>query len=106
MERALAYLLLALLAGLAAAALVRRARPAAVAIVSLLIRLASCFAWYALQYFQVVPVDSLLRQTFGVESHQLVGTRLGALVLFGPPLPPSIVMLCRLFLIRRRRPPP
>ena len=105
MERALAYLLLALFAGLAAAALFRRVRPAAVAIVSLLIYLPSYFAWYALQYFQVVPVDSLLKQTFGIESHQLVGTGLGALVLFGPPLLPSIVILCWFFLIRRCRPP-
>lgn len=102
MERALLYLLFLSVAGLVTALLVRPNRPAVLVIISLLIYVPSYIVWYALQYFQIVPVDSLLRETFGIYSYELVGTPLGALVLFGPPALPSLVMLCWLFLSRKR----
>lgn len=101
MERALVYLLFVCVAGIVTAVFVRHARPAATVMISILMYIPSYFIWFALQYFQIVPVDALLRQTFGIESYQLVGTPLGALVLLGPPLLPSIVMLCWFFLARR-----
>lgn len=105
MERALVYLLFVFVAGIVTAMFVRHARPVAVVIIAILMYIPSYFMWFALQYFHIVPVDGLLRQTFGVESYQLVGTPLGRLVLLGPPLLPSIVMLCWFFLARRRRSP-
>ena len=105
MERALLYLLFLFIAGIVTAVFVRQARPVVIVIISILIYVPSYLVWFALQYFHIVPVDSLVRHTFGIDSHRLVGTPLGALVLFGPPLLPSIVMLCWFFLIRRRRSP-
>lgn len=94
MERALLFLLFLFFTGIATALFVRQVRPAIIVIISILIYVPSYMVWFALQYFGIVPVDSLLRQTFGIDSYRLAGTPLGALVLFGPPLLPSIVMLC------------
>ena len=103
MERALAYLLFLLVAGILIAVFVRQARPATTVLISIVIYVPSYFVWFALQYLHIVPVDSLLRWAFGIDSYQLVGTPLGALVMFGPPLLPSIVILGSFFLVRRRR---
>jgi hypothetical protein len=101
MERALFYLLILFIAGIVAAVFVRQARPAAIVLISILIYVPSYLIWFGLQYIGIVPVDSLLKQTFDIDSYRLVGTHLGAFVLFGPPLLPSIIMLCWFFLIRR-----
>jgi hypothetical protein len=105
MEQALLYLLFMLFVGIFTAMFVRQSHPVAIVIISILIYVPSYLVWFALQLFGIVPVDSLLRQTFGIDSYRLVGTPLGALVLFGPPLLPSIVILCWCFLIRRRKSP-
>jgi hypothetical protein len=103
MERALLYLLFLSVAGLVTAVFVRPNRPTALVIISIVIYVPSYIVWFALQYFHIVPVDSILRQTFGIDSYQLVGTPLGTLVRFGPPALPSIVMLCWFFLIKKRQ---
>lgn len=103
MEPVLLYVLFLFIAGILIGLLVQRAHPLAMVIIAILLCVPSYFVWFALQYVGVFPVDSLLRQSFGIRSDQLVGTPLGALVLFGPPLLPSIVMLCWCCLIRRRR---
>jgi Mg2+/citrate symporter len=105
MEAALLYLLFLLVAGILTTVIFRQARPLATVVISILICVPSYFVWFALRYFSIIPVDSLLDKGFGIDSYQLVGTPLGALVLFGPPLLPSIVMLCWFFLIRRRNSP-
>ena len=103
MELALLCLLFLFAAGILTAVFVQQARLLVTVIISILICVPSYFVWFALQYFGIVPVDSLLKQGFGIDSYQLVRTPLRALVLFGPPLLPSIVMLCWFFLFRRRR---
>ncbi len=101
LERALLYLLFLFVAGIVAAGFARQARPMAIVMIAILIYMPSYLTWFALQYLGIIPVDSLLKQAFGIESYQLVGTPLGAFVSFGPPLLPSITMLCWFFLIRR-----
>jgi hypothetical protein len=71
-----------------------------VVLISVLVALPSYFAWFTAQYLHIVSVDALLYRAFGVASHQLVATPLGALAMFGPPLVPSIVILVRFFLTR------
>ena len=100
MERALLSLLLLLIVGVLGSVFVRQARPLIVVLVSILIYLPSYFVWFTIQYLHILPVDSLLHWAFGVESYQLVGTPLGMLAMFGPPLLPSIVILVWFFLIR------
>ena len=96
----LLFLLLVLLAGVVAAVFVRRARPAAFVIIAMVIYVPSYFTWFALQYLQVIPVDSFLVQALGINSHRLVGTPLGSVMLFGPPLLPSMALLCWFILTR------
>lgn len=103
MEAALLYLLFLFVAGILTAVFGRQARPLTTVIISLLICVPSYFVWFVLRYLSIIRVDSLLEKGFGIDSYQLVGTPLGALVLFGPPLLPSIVLLSWFFLIRRRR---
>ena len=104
MERAFACLLFLFVVGILTAVFVRKARPVTTVLIAILIYVPSYFVWFALQYLNVVPVDSLLRRAFDIDSYQLVGTPLGALVMFGPPLLPSIIILGSFFLFRTRRP--
>lgn len=101
MASALLYLLFLFVAGIFAAVFVQRARPVVTVIISVLIYIPSYFIWFTLQYSGIVTVDSLLKQGFDIDTYQLVGTPLGAFVLFGPPLLPSIIILCWVFLLRR-----
>ena len=104
MERVLACLLLLFAVGILTAVFVRKARPVTTVLIAILIYVPSYFVWFALQYLSLVPVDSLLRRALGIDSYQLVGTPLGAFVVFGPPLLPSIIVLVSFFLARTRRP--
>ena len=104
MEPVLACLLFLFAVGILTAVFVRRARPATTVLIAIVIYVPSYFVWFALQYLSVVPVDSLFRRALGIESYQLVGTPLGALVVFGPPLLPSIIVLASFFLVRTRGP--
>lgn len=101
MEAALLFLLLVLGAGILAATFVRRARSLAYVIIAIAIYVPSLLIWFALQYLQIVPVDAFLMQVLGIDSHRLVGAPLGSIVLFGPPLVPSLASLCWFVLTRR-----
>ncbi len=104
MERVFLCLLFLFAVGVLTAVFVRRARPVTTVLIAILIYVPSYFVWFALQYLSVVPVDSLLQRALGIDSYQLVATPLGALVVFGPPLLPSIIVLASFFLVRTRRP--
>ncbi len=77
------------------------ARLLAVIAVSILLYVPSCFVWFALQYFQVVPVDTLLKEMFSIYKQQIVGTGLSRLVCFGPPLLPSVFLYCSFLLLSK-----
>ena len=95
----LMLLLMLLILCVAIAVFVPSARLMVVILSSILLYVPSYFVWFALQYFQSVPVDRLLREMFGIYTHQLVGTWLGRLVLFGPPLLPSVILFCSFLLL-------
>ncbi len=97
----LILLLMLLIMSVAVAVFAPSARLLAVIAVSILLYVPSCFVWFALQYFQVVPVDHLLKEMFGIYSYQLVGTGLGRLVFFGPPLLPSVILFCSFLLLSK-----
>ena len=102
MEYVLLWLILLLLAGTFTAVFVRHSRTLAIWIISILIYIPSYIIWAMLQYLGILPVDRILQQVFGLDSHRLVGTPFGAFVLFAPPLLPSIVLMyC--FVLRRKR---
>lgn len=93
MEAVLTILVVVLLVGILVAVFAGPARPVVFVIVAVVIYVPSCLGWFALRYLQLVPVEAFLAQTFGIESHQLVGTPLGTVMLFGPPLLPSVALL-------------
>ncbi len=102
MEYVILYFLILLLASVLIAEFIRPARSLTIILISVLIYIPSYFVWFALQYLNVVPLDSLLRQAFGIYSYELVDSPLGQIVLFGPPLLPSVVLLLWFFVVRRR----
>lgn len=97
MEMVLLLLLILLILTIALAVFVPSFRWIAVIIASVLLYIPSLLAWAAMRYFNVVRIEDLLN----VYTHQLVGTWLGSLLHFGPPLLPSIVLLSSFFLVRR-----
>ena len=97
----LIILLMLLIMSVAVAVFAPSVRLLAVIVTSTLLYVPSCFVWFALQYFQVVPVDHLLKGMFGIYSHQLIGTWLGSLVFFGPPLLPSVILFCSFLLLAK-----
>ena len=101
MAYVLGALLIVLTVASVSAVLMRRTTLVTWFIFATILYVPSYFIWFAAQFLQVVPVDALLSRTFGVESHQLVDTPLGAVVQFGPPLVPSLALLC--WMLRRRR---
>ena len=100
----LSLLLSALILGIALAIFVRSFRLIAVVVVSMLLYVPSYFVWFALQYFHIVPVDQLMIEMFGIYTYRLVGTWLGSLVMFGPPLLPSVILICLFPLLRNTNP--
>jgi hypothetical protein len=99
----LMLLLVLLIFGVAMAIFVQPARLMIVIAASILLYVPSYFVWFAIQYFQIVPVDQLMKEMFGIYTHQLVGTWLGRLVLFGPPLLPSVILLCSFLLLSKSK---
>lgn len=96
-------LLVLLILSVAIAIFVRSARLMVVIVASILLYVPSYFVWFGIQYFQIVPVDQLMKEMFGIYTYQLVGTWLGRLVLFGPPLLPSVILFCSFLLLRKSK---
>lgn len=93
MEHLLGVVLIVLVVGTAAALLTRHLRPISWVIAVGVLYIPMYFVWFVIQYLRIVSVDEFFHRTFGVYSYQLVGTALGAIVQFGPPMLPSIVLL-------------
>jgi hypothetical protein len=101
LEYLILYILILLLTSILIAVFIRPVRLLAVIFISVLIYIPSYFVWFALLYLNIAPVDSLLRQTFGIYSDELVDSLLGNIVFFGPPLLPSVALLLGYVIIRR-----
>ncbi len=66
---------------------------------SVLLYLVSCYAWFALQWFNVVRVDGLFKR---LGLHRTGGVW-GGLAFFGPPLLPVVIFNLLFIFIRRRK---
>lgn len=90
----LLLLLLVLILMMAVAVYVPTFRVVTLLYASFLLYIFSILVWFGLQYFGIVRLTSLLN----VYTHELVGTWLGILVNFGPPLLPPMFLLCIYFI--------
>ena len=98
----LVCVLILLLGAVLVAVFVRRARSAVVILISILIYLPSYLLWFAIQYLNLISIDSFLERTFGIYSYEGVGSLFGKIILLGPPLIPSVGLLLWFFIIRDR----
>ena len=69
----------------------------AIVLISVLLYFPSFYVWFALQYFGMVRVEEILN----VYPHELLGTSLGELAFFGPPMLPSLILLFYYFVMRK-----